>query len=87
MGFIKETSKLLGISNNYSSETFCYLSHNHGIVVEGHKKILELSLEKIKVLCEDKLKIEILGNNLNIKEISFREICVTGKIKAINFEE
>ena len=41
-----------------------------GILIEGYKKIFELSSTKILVLLENNNQIEIIGNNLKIKEIT-----------------
>ena len=85
MGFVDETNKLLGIDNSLKKQTFCYVSPMFGIVVEGYKKIYELSNNKIMILCEDKKQLEILGENLLIKEISHKELAINGIIKTINF--
>lgn len=85
MGFINETANLLGLDFSNTNQTFCYVSPNNGVVIEGFKKIFELSKEKIVVLCEDKKRLEILGNNLFIKEISFKELAINGVISTISF--
>ena len=85
MGFVDETNKLLGIDNSLKNQTFCHVSPMFGIVVEGYKKIYELSNNKIMILCEDKKQLEILGENLLIKEISHKELAINGIIKTINF--
>ena len=82
MGFLDETSKLIGI--NDISNTYC-ISSTNGVVIEGYKKIYELSQTKITLLCEQNNKIDILGSNLEIKEISHRELCIIGDVKTINF--
>lgn len=86
MGFINESKKALGI-NNLSSEISCQVILNQGAIIEGYKKICELSSERILTLCQTNNKIEILGDDLKIKEISFKELIVSGKIKTINFLE
>ena len=86
MGFINETIKLLGIDNSIKNQTFCYVSPKNGVIVEGYKKIYELSNTKITVFCEDGKKLEILGNNLSIKELSYKELSINGTINTINFE-
>ena len=85
MGFIDETTKLLGFDNSTANHTFCHISPMFGIVVEGYKKIHELSHNKISVLCQDKKTLEIFGEKLTIKEISYKELCINGVIKSINF--
>lgn len=84
MGFINETAKLLNLDNQ-TKQTFCYVSPSNGIVVEGYKKIYELSNTKITLLCDKASKIDLHGENLQIKEISHSEIAITGHIKNINF--
>ena len=85
MGFIDETAKILGFDHTLKNQTFCYLSPNCGIAIEGYKKIYELSNTKITVLCVDGKKLEILGNNLSIKEISHKELSINGTISTLNF--
>lgn len=84
MGFINETREVLGL-NNLKNATFCYISPENGIIVEGYKKIHELSNTRIILLCEDSKKLEIIGNKLSIKEIAHKEISILGSIKTINF--
>lgn len=85
MGFLDETINLLGINNLSSEHAFCYVSASKGMIVEGYKKIYELSQTKITLYCEQGKKIDIFGNNLKIKELSHKEICITGTISSINF--
>jgi len=84
MGFIKETREILSLTN-LKNTTFCYISPNKGVVVEGYKKIYELSNIKIILLCEDTKKLEIIGTNLSVKEIAHKEISILGNINTINF--
>lgn len=81
MGFLDETADLLNVGNSF----FMYVNGTSGLVIEGYKKIYELSSTKITLLCEDNSKIEISGKDLSIKEISHREITILGKISSINF--
>ena len=85
MGFIDETKKLLGINNSLQNYTSCNVAPKHGIIVEGYKKIKELSKAKIVVLCEDQLTLEIVGTNLIIKEIANKELSINGTIKTLTF--
>ena len=85
MGFIDETKHLLGIDNTLKNQTLCQVSPNNGILIEGYKKIYELSNTKIRVLCIDGKNLEIQGQNLKIKEISHKELSINGAISAINF--
>lgn len=86
MAFLDETAKLLGIDERTSAKTFLYLCAQKGVLVEGYKKIYELSNSKITLLCEDGKKVVITGENLEIKEISHKEITISGKIISVNFE-
>ena len=85
MGFIDETKHLLGIDHTLKNQTLCQVSPNYGVLIEGYKKIYELSNTKIMVLCVDGKKLEIQGKNLKIKEISHKELSINGIISAINF--
>ena len=86
MAFLDETASLLGIDEKTSTKTFLYVSPKRGVVVEGYKKIYELSDVKITLLCEDTLKVSVLGENLEIKEISHKELSIIGKVETVNFE-
>ncbi len=85
MGFLNETAKALGIEQGITNQSFCYISPDNGIVVEGYKKVYELSIARIVLLLIDGRRIEILGNNLTIKELSHREISILGSISTVNF--
>lgn len=85
MGFLKETTKLLGIDENATDTVFCHVYPPKAIVVEGYKKLYELSNTKISLLCEQYKKIDIVGEGLQIKELSYREIAITGNIVTLNF--
>lgn len=85
MGFLDETANILGLDEQTMAGTFCYVSPTKGMVVEGYKKIYELSTVKIILLCEDAKKLEIKGKDLKIKEIAHREISVVGNISSIEF--
>ena len=87
MGFINETKKALNLKGNFSNLTSCNVIFNHGATIEGFKKIHELSDQKILALCHENKKIEILGSNLKISEMSFKELIIEGKISSINFLE
>lgn len=85
MGFLNETAKALGIEQGITNQSFCYISPDNGIVVEGYKKVYELSIARIVLLLIDGRRIEILGNNLTIKELSHQEISILGSISTVNF--
>ena len=87
MAFLDETAKVLGIDDKIKSKVFCYFSPLHGITVEGYKKIFELSKEKVVLLCQPYSKLEIIGQELKIKEIATSEISIKGRIETINYLE
>ncbi len=83
MAFLDETAAVLGIDEKTATNTFIYLSPTHGVVIEGHKKIYELSTASITVLCHDGQRVKVEGENLEVKEISHREICIVGKVSSV----
>ena len=85
MGFWDETKKILDINKEDISKPYCYICPSFGVVVEGFKKIYELSNTKITLLCSDGRKLDILGINLFIKELAHEEISIKGTISSINF--
>ena len=84
MGFIDETIKLLNIKEIKDTDSFCYLSFSHGIVIEGYKKIYEISKTKITVLLDNSKQLEIIGQNMIIKELSYKELSINGQITTLN---
>lgn len=85
MGFLDETATALGIDEKTKTNTSCYISFSSGMVIEGYRKICELSNEKISLICEKGKTLTIFGNNLKIKEIAHREISILGTISSVNF--
>ena len=83
MSFFDETLNNLNIKNKLNN-VFCSFSPDYGIVIEGHKKIIELTPTKIILLCSNNKKMEVLGNNLRIQNIATEEISISGTITAIN---
>ena len=84
MGFLDETAILLGIDNSRPA-TFTCIRGNNAVVVEGYKKIIELSNTCIKLLCEDNMLLELSGKDIVIKEISHREIAICGDLSGVSF--
>lgn len=84
MSFFNESIKTLCI-NNSPNLLYCQVFPDKGITIDGYKKIIELSNSKIIILSEQSKKIEILGRDLLIKEISNRELNIAGTILTINF--
>lgn len=85
MGFYDETKKLLGINKQEFEAPLLSTSPQSGTIIEGYKKILELSDTKIIILCSNNKNLEIIGLNLCIKEMARNEITIKGKITTINF--
>jgi len=83
MSFFDETMNSLNTDHKLDN-ILCHFSPNAGIIVEVHKKILELSSTKINLLCSNAKRLEIMGNNLKIEHISNQEICILGTIISIN---
>ena len=84
MAFLDETAKLLGLEPKFD-KTCLYVSPQKGVVVEGYNKIVELAPTKVVLLIEDAKQLIILGNNLEIKEISYKELTIRGELVSINF--
>ena len=84
MSYIDETAQLLGIKDFDETKAFCYISFEHGIVIEGFKKLYEVSTNNLKILLCDNKQLEILGKNLTIKEISHKELTINGYITNLN---
>ena len=78
----KELSKYLGINNNEILNFRYYVLSNSAIFVVGYKKILSYSLEQI-VLSIKNNEFNIVGADLNIKELDKTNIVITGKINKI----
>ncbi len=83
MTFSDETKNHLGTFADNVNDVVCTFSLANGITVEGYKKILELSDNKIVLLCQNATRIQILGTNFCIEEIAFGEICISGQIDSI----
>lgn len=83
MGFLDEVAKLLEFDEQAKAVPFVYFCLDKGAVVEGYRKIVELSQTKIILLCQDST-ITIEGRDLRIKEISYKEISILGKIQSIS---
>lgn len=84
MGFIDENLSALELGDLAKQDIVCYFSLSKGIVVNGYKKLFELSNTKIILSLNHLKKLEIIGENLAVKEISDGEIILVGQIKTIN---
>lgn len=56
---------------------------NNSIIIENYKSIIEYETHIIRVSCG----VSILGDKLNVLEISSDEIIINGIIKNIEFEK
>lgn len=84
MGFIDENLSALELGDLAKQDVICYFSLSKGVVVNGYKKLFELSSTKIILTLNKLNKLEILGENLAVKEISASEIVLVGQVKTIN---
>lgn len=84
MGFLNEQLSALKLDDLSKQDVVCTFIVGKGICVEGYKKIFELSEKKIVLFIENKKSIEIVGENLQIKEIAKNDICISGIVKSLN---
>ena len=83
MGFIQENTSSLNILKFAKNDVSCYFVLSKGIVVEGYKKLLEISDIKVTLLLPSGEKLQISGENLSIKELAQNEITVCGEVVSI----
>jgi len=83
MGFFDECKNALDLSKLGSSSATCYFLIGKGVVIEGYKKLFELSEEKILLLLGSGERLEVLGEKLEILELAKSEIAIGGKISSI----
>lgn len=83
MGFLNEQLSALKLDDLSNQDVVCTFIVEKGICVEGYKKIFELSEKKIVLFIENKKSIEIVGENLQIKEIAKNDICISGIVKSL----
>lgn len=83
MSYFNENLKALNIKELIAEDTAIFFILNKGVVVDGFKKIFELSNDKITLSLKCGETLTISGTNLEIKEIATGEISVSGKIKNI----
>lgn len=84
MGFFNEQLAELNISNLAKDAVCCTFIVGTGIFVEGFKKLFELSDSKIVLCLKGGKMLELLGESLEIKQMSKNEISISGTIKNIN---
>ena len=83
MSFSDEIKESLKLDSDNINDVVCTFSFSSGITVEGYKKILELSDTRVVLLCQNAIKLQLLGNNFCVQEIAFGEICLSGQIDSI----
>lgn len=83
MAYLNEQLGSLSISDLANESVCCTLILNKGVCVQGYKKIFELSNKKIVLMIKTGERLEISGENLEIKEIATSEISVSGVVKNI----
>lgn len=59
---------------------------NKKIVIDGFKQIIDFSSNNITIKCKD-ITIEILGNELDIKQMQDENICIVGKIEELLYKK
>ncbi len=79
MSFLAEINELLGVSN-LNADLFITFVPSKGAIIQGYKKLLEITDNRLIVLGKNKRKIEVLGINLEIFSLAPSEIVVHGKI-------
>ncbi len=84
MGFLNEQLSSLSLDEISNQDVVCTFIVGKGVCVEGYKKIFELSEKRIVLFFENKKSIEIIGENLQIKEIAKSDISIFGNVKSIN---
>lgn len=83
MAYLNEQLGSLSISDLANESVCCTFILNKGVCVHGYKKIFELSNKKIVLMIKTGERLEISGENLEIKEIATSEISVSGVVKNI----
>lgn len=82
MNFIEEINELLGI-DSIDSDIYVTYMPSKGVVVQGYKKLLEISDQNIVVLGKNKRKVKVCGVALEILSLSPAEIVVRGKVERV----
>lgn len=83
MAYLNEQLGSLNISDLANENVCCTFILHKGVCVQGYKKIFELSNKKIVLMIKTGERLEISGENLEIKEIATSEISVSGVVKNI----
>ena len=82
MSFEQEIKEMLKIDEALSDMYVTFVV-SKGAVVQGYKKLLEISDTRLVVLGKNKRKLQICGNNLEIFSLAPSEIVVHGKITLV----
>lgn len=80
MSFLAEINELLNI-DGISSDMCVTFMVSKGAVVQGYKKILSITDDKLVVMGKNKRKLAITGSNLEIYSLAKAEIVVRGKVQ------
>ena len=65
MGFVTEINELLGI-DNIKNDLFITFMPSKGAVIQGYKKLLEITESTVVVVGNNKRKIKVTGLGLEI---------------------
>lgn len=82
MGFVQEINQLLGI-DTLANDMYITFMVSKGAVVQGYKKLLEISDTKLVVLGKNKRKLQICGQSLEIFSLAPSEIVIHGKVSFV----
>lgn len=80
MSFLTEINELLNI-DSISSDMCVTFMAGKGAVIEGYKKILNITDDCLVVVGKNKRKICVKGKNLVLHSLASSEIVVHGKIE------
>lgn len=85
MSFLTEINELLNI-DNISSDMCVTFMVGKGAVIEGYKKILQITDESVLVMGKNKRKICVKGKNIQIHSLAAAEMVIHGKIEWVGEE-
>ncbi len=77
---LDEINELLGI-DKVSTDLLVTFMPSKGAIVQGYKKLQEITDTKLVVLAKNKRIIQICGTNLEIFSLAPSEIVVHGKVE------
>ena len=83
--FDSEVAKILDLESAASVNSFKYSVYGgHTVVVEGHRGLVSFSSEKIIFRLGKTERLEIIGEEISIKQLTKNFTVVTGKIKGVS---